>query len=250
MKITPIDKLDDRSIRIHGTQGFHHAADQNVCSVVAPEIAQAALNFPIAFIKEPNSGRLMCSALLGLSDRKNLFIDGDSWLSTYIPMNVKRAPFLIGPSADDENSLCACVDLDSNYISHEAGEALFDDKGEKTDFLKRAEEFIAQLYDYEVATQHFVNRLSELDLLIPFTVEFLSATGKGSVMKGLYTVSEEKLKELSDEHVLELFRKGYMTAIDAQMASLGQVNRLASLVNQRNEGDARIAGARIQLETS
>ncbi len=246
MKIVPIEKSAHQQVKISSTQGHAHAANQNLTTVVAAEIGQAALNFPVVLTKDSRSGRFFCTALFGLAESENLIYNDHSWDTTYIPMSIKRVPFVIGESNQGDGSLGPCIDEESQYISNE-GEALFDKDGNKTAYLKKAESYLATLYEHEVSTQHFVNKITELKLIVPLTVQLTTVNRGQSSLSGLYTISEEKLRALPDENSLDLFRRGYLSPIYGMIISLGQVNRLVSLRNKR-AGDL-ITSVQIKLNT-
>ena len=66
-------------------------------------------------------------------------------------------------------------------------------------------------------------------------------------VKGIYTINEAELRLLSDELVVDFNKQGYLMAIHAMLASLGQVNRLIKLHNGSEE--PKIAGVQMRLDS-
>ena len=52
--------------------------------------------YPILFCKDPESGQFYPTALFGFEKNQNLFLNEEGWDASYIPMMIKRHPFLIG----------------------------------------------------------------------------------------------------------------------------------------------------------
>lgn len=245
MTIIAIEQARHRNTKISGTEGHPHAAGLNLGTVVMAEIAQASLDFPIVFSKDSRTGRFICSALFGLAEAENLFHNGKAWNSTYVPMNIQRAPFIIGESGKQDGKLGPCIDESSQYLSDQ-GQALFDDQGNKTEYLQQAESFLATLFDYEVASQHFVNLLAELKLIAPLSLHINNTDGSKATLQGLYTINQEGLRGLADADILRLSHKGYLAPIYAIIGSLGQLRRLRNLKNQRNPGS--ISAVQVEIK--
>ena len=72
--------------------------------------------YPIFFSKDSESGKFYPTALFGLEQNENLFLSDDGWDATYIPMMIKRHPFLVGyqdaPDHDGGKKAVVSIDLD------------------------------------------------------------------------------------------------------------------------------------------
>jgi len=251
MKITSIDNTLHRNATDTGTEGHPHAASINIIPLVLSEITKTSLNLPVVLVKDSYSGRFYSTALMGLKDAENLIYNKHGWNTAYIPLNIKRVPFAIGESQKGDGSLGPCIDDESQYVQldgglESSGERLFDNQGNKTTYLKSAESFLANLYEQELASQHFINTLTSLKLIVPLSVKMSQSDGTHPSLSGLYTVSEKRLKALSDEQSLDLFRGDYLNAIYAMIASLGQVNHLVQLRNMQHEN--KIQAAELTLD--
>ncbi|MDG1473345.1 MAG: SapC family protein, partial [Porticoccaceae bacterium] len=98
--------------------------------------------YPIFFCKDPDSGQFYPAALFGLEKGENLFITDSGWDASYIPMMVRRHPFLIGFQNDESypegKKPVVSIDLDHPRVSDAGGEILFAENGESSDYLKQS----------------------------------------------------------------------------------------------------------------
>ena len=117
---------------------MEHIANQHLVGTNAKEYNQLALSFPLFFIKEADVYRSV--ALLGLQSGENLFFQNDKMNAIAIPQSLALTPFSLGLDTEKENTLTACVDLDSPYVGDDKDLALFDDEGNDSDLYKSIQE--------------------------------------------------------------------------------------------------------------
>lgn len=246
-KIVPVNGDAHRTLKVSRSEDFRHASRTHLCRVTANEIGLASMDYPVVLIREPDSDRYHCTALLGFENGENVYHFDGKWHAAYVPSNVAVAPFALGTASADSNTLVPCINEASTYVGTDDGEPLFDDDGKKTDFLNQAEKDLEALYTNEMATQHFVERLKTLDLLHPFSLDVAYADGNRKSMVGMYTVSSEKLEQLPDAEALEFFRNGYLVPIYAMMSSLNQVHRMIEFRN--DSGNGAIVGFEYRLQS-
>jgi hypothetical protein len=215
-------------VRQRGQLGF--ARVTNSVPLAASEIGEAMKDYPVVFVSGPN-GQYSLAGLLGLHNNENLFIDADNnWKAdTYVPAFVRRYPFV--PAEDPKGQLTLCVDRDFTGLSETEGEPLFDEEGRETQLLQDAVEFLKRFHAEMQRTRTFCERLAALDLLVSRTIQ-VTRDGKQETLQGLSMVDEQKLRELNDAQVLELFRNGYLALIHAHLYSLRNVERLVRISGQ------------------
>ena len=209
---------------------FAFAAKTNAVLLASTEIAEAARDHPIVFAGEAG-GPFALAALVGLRDDENLLVDetGRWETNTYIPAIARSYPFAL--AGDDTASvLTVCVDEAYAGLNEERGEALFDDEGHESAYLKRVLDFLRAFHADMQRTREFAARLNELGLLVSKTVTVNTPEGGATdrrVLNGVWVVDEEKLRAIDDARVVELFRNGYMGWIYAHLLSIRNVQRLA-----------------------
>lgn len=205
--------------------------------VVATEIPMAAGEFPIVFSATKTEGEYIPLAVMGVKEGENLFLDDNGRFTTrYVPAFVRRYPFIFGGDKGSD-SMALCVDVDSSYISHDGskGARLFNDQGEQSEHLKGLINFLRDYHVRAEMTKAFCARLHELDLLEPMqaTITLKGAEPTNLNLTGFHVVNREKLKALSDEQLLELFKRDGLELIYSHLQSLSRFNDITRLAGER-----------------
>lgn len=197
------------------------------------EIPLAICDYPLVLLKDGATGQFRLVALLGFEANRNLFVLGENWAATYLPLNVLRLPFCLG--APDGGELELCIDEASSLIGHAPGAALFNADGTETAFLAGRRQLLQQMLADAEKTAAFVSAVSAARLITPMTITLHFADQQEQDITGAYTIDPLALETLDGETVLELHRAGHLGAVHAIMHSLGQLNRLEQLHNARGE---------------
>jgi hypothetical protein len=225
---------------------FNHSAHQHHASLTINEFVQASTSFPVVFMKDPQEGKLHATALLGIIAGKNLHFTQNDWLGTYVPASILRAPFELGPDLQNDKTLTLYIDENSQYLSENEGQALFDGENQ-TQSLLQVQKVFADYFKDEIATQNFVAQLLKYNLLTEIELVVQYEDSSSMKIKGVYTINQSALRLLSDALVIDFNKNDYLTAIHAMLASLGQVNRLIKLHNGSEE--QKIAGVQMRIDS-
>ncbi|HZV91678.1 MAG TPA: SapC family protein [Caldimonas sp.] len=234
---------------VHGAQriapltDFSIARELHAVFVTATEFAQAALEFPIVFVETgrhdaAGQPRLSPLALLGLSHGENLHVEGPAWQARYIPASIRRYPFSTAamPGASGINVL---VDEAWSGFSAQAGDPLFEPGGAPAPALKRAIDFLERFEHESERTQAFCQRIVSLGILKEMKADATLQDGQRLSVDGFHAVDEEKLRELPDSTLLELWRTGLLMLIHAHMLSLANIRHLVNRKAARLEATRR-----------
>jgi hypothetical protein len=186
-------------------QDFGFARRTNTVPLAAVEFPQAAADYAIVFAGTEEA--LMPAVILGLQPEQNLFIDeSGAWDSSYIPAFVRRYPFVFS-SSDDAKTFTLCIDEGYPGFNRDGrGERLFQDGGERTEYLERVLDFLREYQLQFQRTRRFCDKLREFDLLEPVRADFTLKSGGQSTLTGFMVVNRERLKALSAERLAELAR--------------------------------------------
>lgn len=241
--IVPIKKEQHKKLKLANTRNISHVAGQHIIPVSAAEYAQSSASFPVVLVKNPDSERFRSVAMLGLESGENLFLQDDKWLALSMPQSISMVPFSLGLDPDKENTLTACIDLDSEFVGEDKDLALFGEDGKETEVLTNVEQALGRLYDNERMTETFIKELQENDLLQEIELNIALSTGEKKKLVGIFTVNEEKLKNLSDDKVLDFHKRGLFVPIYSMLGSLTQVNHLVQLRNRSSEN--KVTGVQI-----
>ena len=236
--LVAVDNKNHRKVQIDTSKLALHAAELNMISVVLSEFSSLAVQYPIALAKNGDTGEFVFVALLGFEAGENLFWQNDEWQGLYLPLQIRRQPFFVG-NPDASNQIAekgdhiVCIDTQSPTITTEGGMALFDERGLDTDFFQQTKACLAHILSGEADNKNLIENLQKMDLLQSLSLEITFENQDSRRLNGLYTVNQDKLAKLSDEHILQLHRLGLLAAIHTLVTSLGHVQTLIDLKNKR-----------------
>ncbi len=225
-----LDKEAHKNLKLDASTGdLSFAKKTNSVIVAGVEFIHAAKEYTIVFAKAAGD-KIIPLALLGLRNDENLFVDDQGkWDALYVPAFVRRYPFVLAES-NQSGEMAGCIDQSFPGFNKNSGTPLFDKKGEQSDLLKKAVDFLQDYQSQNQRTEIFTNRLKDLDLLVELTARTDLTDGQQLSMGGLLVVDEKKLLELDKKQALELFRSGEMGWIYAHLLSLSNISRLATKI--------------------
>ena len=227
-----LSSVTHRNLRVITDRGAEYGENIHLVPVIGEELQRLVVDYPVCLMKDDETGQFGLCALLGFDMGENLYLQGNRWRASYIPIHVRRQPFLIGRPAEQasqgEQSPDAMIgiDLDSKRVQETEGEALFAADGARTDYLNNVDALLTRLINGIRTTQAFIDTLSEHDLIEPTQLNVTFGNGDKKTFTGIYTVHDGKLGELAGNALEELHRKGYLQASYLILASMGQVRKL------------------------
>src|SRR5579859_8067205 len=235
--IVLLDSQLHRKLRVHAQPAAHYGDDQRFVAVVVNEFHALAMHYPILFSKDADTGQFYCGAMMGFDAGENLFLDEHRTLGVYRPLNLQRGPFLTSGSD-------LAIDLDHPRVAQSGDQPLFTEAGEPTGYLQSIMGLMRELRPGLERTRIFTDTLLSLTLIEPVTISARFDDGTDREFTGLYTVNRDKMNDLADAAVLDLFRRGYLQLIYSMLASLKHVSALARRKNHSflPGGAARSAG--------
>jgi hypothetical protein len=222
---------------VHGGLGvnpsdkpYAFVAQTNIVPLTVTEFSAAALSYPIIFTGENRQPVVV----MGLSSNENLFVapDGEFRADAYVPAYVRRYPFVF---ADDKQNqrLILCIDRGASIVAEGGQNPLFVD-GQPSDYTNMAMEFCNNFEQERQRTDGFMKLINDLDLLdireAHFTPRNADGTpGQPQKLAEYYAVSEDKLRALPAEKLVELRDNGALGQIYAHLVSLVGWDRLIAL---------------------
>jgi hypothetical protein len=226
------------------TNPFAFARASNVAPLTVAEFPLAGLTYPIIFAGE----RRMPLAVMGLGQGQNLFVNQDGAFETgaYIPAYIRRYPFVFAAN-ESRDQMVLCIDRDATMLGEDYDLPFFNEKGEPSDYLQGCIKFCNDFESEGRRTESFVKLLTDLDL---FEIKRSNWTpmnpdgtqGPPQTVAEFFGVSEEKVKALPSEKLLELVANGALSQIFAHLMSLNGWERLMtmSMARQPVPGAANI----------
>ncbi|MEM7280009.1 MAG: SapC family protein [Pseudomonadota bacterium] len=201
------------------------------------EFRQVQSCYPIFFRKDGNTGEFAPIALFGFEPRENLFLDDEGWHAHYVPLMVRRHPFVIGlqevTGEPDTKKAVVSIDVNSPRVSESEGERLFLEHGGNSDFLTSIVEMLETIRLADEMSKGFVKTLLELDLIENVTMQVELKDGSKHELIGYYTINEDKLQHLDGEVLASLHEKHYLESIYMMVSSLSSFRTLIEKKNER-----------------
>jgi hypothetical protein len=235
-----LNSVDHKDLKII-TQRSANYGDNLWYSVTFPlEFRSIQAHYPIFFQKDPTTGQFNSVALFGFQSEQNLFLSDKGWDASYVPLAIRRQPFLIGKQMVQEDGTeqqqhVIHVDLDNPRVSTTEGEAVFHPFGGNTDYLDEVGDMLAALHQGLNDNTVFTALLLEHDLLESFTLDIELNNGNKHQMIGFYTINEDKLNLLDADVLAQLHQQGYLQAIYMSMASQSNMRHLLDRKNAQTK---------------
>ncbi len=229
-----LNNVEHRTLRVHAGHGAA-LGDAVMRALTFPaEFRDVQAHYPIVFARD-GEGRFAPLALLGLEEGQNLFLDGTRWDATYVPLSIRRQPFLVGVSGEER---LLHVDLQHPRVTADGGEMLFHEHGVATDYLERVKSVLLALHDGVVGTPAFIDALVQHELLESFVLDVKLDDGSHNRLAGFHTIDEARLQALPGAVLEHLAREGHLLPIYMVLASLSRFRDLIERINRRRAAAA------------
>ena len=235
MRLVELSRTEHAGLRICEDLVEASAASQHLIPIVVSEFRKAAIQYPIVFAKNPETGRFAPYVLNGLGVEENLFWSGTELDVAYVPLNVRRQPFYVGmrEPSDARATNVLCVDLDSPCLDDSGTKRIVNPDGSDSSYLKEILSILGELVVGKVKTEQFIATVLSLDLLAPIMLDIVFDDGTPLQIQGVYGIDEDKLRELDERQIAGLWKTGHLDLIYAVLISSGQIFKLIRLKNQR-----------------
>ena len=226
-KIVALNANTHKGYYLEPATNFKFAQNTNSTYIAHVEFLKASREYPIVFAKD-NNNSVYPVVLLGLGKDQNLFVDKKgNWLGNYIPAYVRRYPFILASTTENDANLTICIDETySGFNKNKKGEKLFDSNSSHSDFLKNSIEFLREFNKHTQVTTAFCQSLNNLNILEPMKLSMKTNDGREVSMGGFMGVNRSKFKELPANQVYELFKTDQLELIYLHLASLSNVEAL------------------------
>lgn len=223
-----LNKVEHKEQSVKEIKNFSFAKNLINAPITVAEFYEACKNYPIFFAKDVNDN-WFASVMLGYKENTNIFVDDKgNWDKLhYVPAFVRRYPFVFVEQENNKEQLL--VALDKEFLSKDKKDEsrkLFDDKGENSELLNNALNFLNQFQADSIATKEFIKQLNDWELLEEKTATVVTPNQEQFNITGLFIVNEEKLKHLSKKKRDEINDKNAIPLITAHLISLSNIQKL------------------------
>lgn len=235
-KYALLNNVEHQNVKVITERSARYGDDVNFVLTFPLEFRNIQSCYPIFFRKDANTGAFSPIALFGFQPRENLYLNDDGWDARYIPLMIRRHPFVIGmqeiQGEPDAKRTVVSIDMNSPRVSETEGEPLFLEHGGNSDFLVSITEMLETLRLANEMNAGFVNALLELDLIEAVTMQVELNDGSKHDLLGYYTINEDKLQQLDGETLASLHSNHYLESIYMILSSL---SCFRTLIDKKNE---------------
>lgn len=226
-----LNNVEHKDIKVNVKKSAALGNNQSYSVVFPFEFKHVQADYPIFFVKDKND-KFLAIALHGFEQDENLFLSEQGWQADYIPLMVEREPFLIGFQGDENNPQPVIhIDMDSPRVNKEEGLEVFLPHGGNNEYINRVSSILKTIHDNQDASQAFLDKLVELDLIESFNLDIQLNDGSNNRLAGFFTINEDKVKNLSGDQLAKLNQSGMLNLIFMVIASHSKVT---SLINKKD----------------
>ena len=210
---------------------FRFAAQTNIVPILVHEAGLASRSYPLVFIPGQEGQAPILAVMVGVGDNVNRFVDADGkWRQgAYIPAWVRRYPFIAVRPQDAQEPMLA-IDPQAEWVKSGGGEPFVGTDGKATPRLQRVLDFQREFQIFAERTEAIAKALMDAGVLEEGTLRIeppqADKAGEAREIKGFLLVSETKLKALSDEALLKLFKADALGLAYIQLISMGSLPNL------------------------
>lgn len=231
-----LNNVDHRSVKVITERGARYGDDVMFTMTFPLEMRSVQACYPILIFKDPSEGNLYPVALLGFEEGENLFLTGNTWEAPYIPIMIRRPPFLIGfhkenPSAQRQRVMT--IDMDHPRVSDSEGTALFLEQGGNSDFLERTADMLEAIHKGNEQNKDFIDLLLKFDLIESLTLDITLDDQSRNQLHGFYMLDDEKLQGLDEQALNELNSAGFLLPAYMMVASMSHLRDLVAVRNAK-----------------
>jgi hypothetical protein len=216
-----LDAARHRHLRLRPTS----ETKPHFVQIVADEFARAAACCPVLFTKEAATGRFFAGAMFAFKPDETFLHDGVD-RGGFTPLSVERDGFFIAGEH-------IAIDRNHPRFSETQGEPLFDVANQPGIGLRRVQRALGHLKAGHEMTDRYIGALAELKLIEPIDISLSFDTrDERLTLQGLFTVSLDGIRTLSEAAAMRLLRAGYLQLAYTMSASLEQIRVLARVRDQ------------------
>lgn len=224
----PLAKDKHAKLKVIESGDYTRFQNQNLIPIVSRDFFTLSAEFPLVFVTNERTEDFMPVAIMGLQDGQNLYCQEEPYPAHVVPVGFGNAPFAIAAADENREQFVVLVDEDSKLLSETEGQALFNEEGEKTEYMEARIEGLVQAAHQNEQTAQITQYLKEKGLLNTQQVQLQHRPdGRLYNIDGIYTVDEKKLNELPDEEFLDMRSRGILSLVYAHLHSLQQLRRVS-----------------------
>lgn len=212
---------DHKAMGLVGSQDFSFTAEATAIPLSVSEFMPSIRHYPIVFVgdKEPSP-----VAIVGLKQGRNLMLEeGGAWAAhTYIPAYIRRYPFILVQSPDQDTRYLA-YDSESGRIKPlaDAPDAapIFNEDGTASKAVEPMLHLCEAYHQHRAQDTAFLKAISEADILVARHVDMDFPDKSRYRLDGFSVIDIERYRALPARTLKQWTEKGWTDAIALHLAS-------------------------------
>jgi hypothetical protein len=231
--MTPLNNKQHANLKIQQSNDVSRFKKQHLIPITVQDFIPLSTEFPIVFVKNEETGQFTSVAMMAIRAGINLYCQDIKWSCAVAPIGFHNAPLSLVKTSENSDEVIVCFDEKSSLISTDTGNALFDEQGQQSEFLKRKTQSLLSVAEFTEQTQAIINILAQKKLLTSKQLNVkLTSEQEPVLISGIYLIDETVLNTLSTEEFEDIRIKGLLPLIYAHLASLHQITRLTMKQNE------------------
>jgi hypothetical protein len=231
-----LNNVDHKDLKVITTRSADYGDNMQCAITFSWEFRSIQAHYPIFFTKNAATGGFTAVAMFGFEEKENLFLSDRGWDASYVPLTIRREPFLIGFQQSEagggaEREPVIHVDIDSPRVSDSEGEAVFLAHGGISPYLDETNSVLNTINEGYPVHELFIEELVKHDLLESFALDIKLNDGSQNRMMGFFTINEDALIELDGDALGGLNEKGFLLPI---YMALGSLSNIRDLIDRKN----------------
>ncbi len=231
----PLDRTKDRKHGWSVPTELLRASKDTVVPISIDEMGKLLAHYLFVFVKKRDRGYTFV-ALQSLCKEENAYLtpEGKSLYSA-IPRHYLMYPFVLKiVEKDAERNVIVLFDHESGLYKKDPEEKdgdkrFFDDEGEPSESFSLIVKQLRHHQEMQKVTQSVVDALEAANLLVPFEIGTKGIDVACDSLKGLYMIDQNRLQNLEEKTVQDLYAKHAFSLVYAQLFSMSRVETLKYL---------------------
>jgi len=246
-ELVELSNSEHGTLRVVDNAAIAFMKQQHILTVRVKEITQAISSFPVFLVKNPHTGMWNISALTSFDIGQNLFVDNNKWNAIFTPTSMQTFPFFLMNVAGENNGYTIGIAPQDQAFSTTQGQSIFEPSGKPSLLLSRVKTLLEADIKNDIQSYQFAQKLESMQLIKRINLVVQYGDGTVQTLKGMNTIDETKLQQLSNDDLGALNKQGYLMPIHAMLMSIIQLN---SLIQKHNnvEHNKTISQVKLALE--
>lgn len=243
-ELVELSNSEHGTLRVVDNAALAFMKQQHILTVRVKEITQAISSFPVFLVKNPHTGMWNISALTSFDIGQNLFVDDNKWNAIFTPTSMQTFPFFLMNVAGENKGYTIGIAAQEQAFSTTQGQSIFEPSGKPSLLLSRVKTLLEADIKNDIQSYQFAQKLESMQLIKRINLVVQYGDGTVQTLKGMNTIDETKLQQLSNDDLGALNKQGYLMPIHAMLMSIIQLN---SLIQKHNNIESNKAISQVKL---